>query len=111
MTLVNVTLNQVISKNITQANSFFSRLKGLMFSKKEKKSIWIKPCRSIHTFFMNYSIDVLYLDKENRIAAIDQDLKPGKLGTYYPGVESVVELPSGTVEKTRVSVGHEVKIF
>ena len=111
MRLFNLTSNQVVSTNIKQAYSFISRLKGLMFTKELNAAcgLHMKPCRSIHTFFMKYSIDVLYLDKENRVIAIEEKLSPGKVGSYYPGADSAVELPSGAVEKTGVKAGHKVK--
>lgn len=55
----------VISDEIFIADTFFKRLRGYMFYKEPfVNTIAIKPCNSIHTFFMKFPIDVLFLDSE-----------------------------------------------
>lgn len=95
------------------ADSFFKRFKGLMFSKKlaSNSGLLIYPCSAIHTFFMKYNIDVLYLDKNNIILAVDEELKPGKIGRYYKGAVAVVELPAGKAREQSISVGQAVEFI
>ena len=69
----------------------------------------IKPCRSIHTFFMNYSIDVLYLSEQNDVINCDEHISPRKIGKMNAHTNSVVELPAGTIKKTNTQVGHKVQ--
>ena len=103
----------MISQNVIVANSFFKRLKGLMFTKElsPQGALYISPCSGIHTYLMNYNIDVLYLDKNNIIQAIDEDMKPGKLGKYRKNVVAVIELSSGKVTETQTKVGQVVEIL
>jgi uncharacterized protein len=110
MKLINKTNNTVISENVMVANTFFKRLKGLMFTSElpEHNALHIVPCKEIHTFNMKYSIDVLYLDKNNNILAIDEDMKPGKIGKRIINAVSVLELPSGKVRKLEVKIGQTV---
>lgn len=93
------------------AHSFFKRLKGLMFTKEisPQSSMYIFPCSAIHTYFMNYNIDVLYLDLNNIIIAVDEDLKPGKIGRYIKNAVAVVELPGGKVKETCTKIGQAVE--
>jgi uncharacterized protein len=85
-----------ISKNIKKAYTFVSRLRGLMFTKKfPHGGIHIKPCNGIHTFFMKYPIDVLFLDKNGVILHARGNVALGKIITF-PGCDSVLELPEGT---------------
>jgi uncharacterized membrane protein (UPF0127 family) len=95
------------------ADSFFKRLKGLMFTKNlsSQSALLIYPCSEIHTYFMNYSIDVLYLDVNNKIIAVDESMKPGKIGKYRKGSTSVVELSSGTIQQSSTKVGQTVKFI
>lgn len=111
MILINKTNNTIISKNVTVADSFFKRLKGLMFTKElsNESAMHIIPCNEIHTFFMNYSIDVLYLDRNNTIVAMDEDLKPRKIGKLIKNAKSVVELPSGKIKKLNLQIGQLVE--
>jgi uncharacterized protein len=108
----NITKNEEISKNVIKANSFLKRLKGLMFTKElsSDSSMYICPCGQIHTFFMNYDIDVLYLDKNNVILAIDENMKPGKIGKKVKGAAAVIELQGGKIEKSNIKIGQAIEI-
>lgn len=110
MKLINRDNGLIIALQIGEARSFWSRLKGLMFTRDLPPgcALHIRPCRSIHTFFMNYSIDVLHLDSHLRIVGMEQRLKPGKLGERYGHTVSVIELPAGSIEQTETRVGHAV---
>lgn len=113
MKLINKTSNTIISENVITANTFLKRLKGLMFTKElpEQSALYIVPCNAIHTFNMNYSIDVLYLDANNTILAIDEELKPGRIGSPVKNAVSVVELPSGRAKKLGIKAGQIVEFL
>jgi uncharacterized membrane protein (UPF0127 family) len=111
-TLKNSTNDTEISKNVIVANRFFKRLKGLMFTKElpQDSSMYISPCTQIHTFFMNYPIDVLYLDKENVILDVDENVRPGRIGKKVKGAAAVVELPANKIRKLNIEIGQSVQI-
>lgn len=113
MRLINKSNNTIISENVMVANTYFKRLKGLMFTKKlpDENALHIIPCNEIHTFNMKYSIDVLYLDKNDNILYIDEDMKPGRIGKRIKNAVSVLELPSGKVKKFDVKVGQNVEFI
>ncbi|WP_409252346.1 DUF192 domain-containing protein [Bacillus sp. SCS-153A] len=110
MKVVNLSNEQVIVEHLMEAHNFFKRLRGLMFTARldSGKGLHIKPCRSIHTFFMNYPIDVLYVNDHNIIVAIEESVAPGKVGKLYADASSVVELPAGTVKETGTEVGNSL---
>ncbi|MBB6455117.1 hypothetical protein HNQ94_003612 [Salirhabdus euzebyi] len=110
MKLLNLNTNHVLADEVWQAHSFFKRLKGLMFTKEFGTgcALHIKPCQSIHSFFMNYPIDVLYINEWNEVVAFDQTFPPGKVGKKYRHVKSVLELPAGTIEKSNIEIGHKI---
>jgi uncharacterized membrane protein (UPF0127 family) len=105
--------SQIIAENLMTADSFFKRLKGLMFTKQlsPQSALFIYPCSAIHTFFMHYNIDVLYLDINNIIIALDEDMQPGKIGKYVKGAVAVVEMPSGKIRETHIAVGQAVEFI
>lgn len=78
-----------------------------MFTKHlpEEKGLYLQPCPSIHTFFMKYPIDVIYLDRENVIVGLQEHLQPNKLGARFPNAASIIELPAGRIQTTRLQVG------
>ena len=111
--LISKTSNAIISENVIVADSFFKRLKGLMFTKElpDQNALHIVPCNEIHTFNMKYSIDVLYLNSNNTILAIDEEMKSGKIGKRVKNAISVVELPSGKIKKSDIKIGQEVEFL
>lgn len=63
---------------IKEANTFFQKLKGLMFKKDIDYVLKIKT-NGIHTFFMKMNIDVYLTDKNNKILYIYKNLKPNRI--------------------------------
>lgn len=101
---------QVIADNVRTAGSFMARLKGLLGEADfpSGSGLHIIPCRSVHTFFMRFSIDVIYLDERNRIVGMEADMKPGRIGNVYKRALSVVELPNGTLYRSKPQLGQTV---
>ncbi|WP_318503663.1 DUF192 domain-containing protein [Bacillus sp. T3] len=92
--------------SLKKANTFLTRLKGLMFRKKplNEEVLWIIPCNSIHMCFMFFPIDAVFLDKQNRIAHLVENLQPWRLVLPVASAHSVIELPSGTIEKLELKL-------
>jgi uncharacterized protein len=111
MRLVNLDTGAVLADRMEIASTFGKRLRGLMFTAglPRGSGLHLLPCRSVHTFFMRYSIDVIHLDKEYRIIALIPSMKPGTIGLTHPGTASIVELPQGTIEQTCTAVGQTVQ--
>ncbi len=79
---------------IINCKSFFSRLKGFMFTKKEiKTGLLFEHCSSIHTFFMFQPIDVVLLDKDNNVVKCYEGLRPNRIILPKKSVKKVLELP------------------
>ena len=94
-----------IAKEALIADQFFSRLKGLMFSDdiKPHDALLITSCNSIHTCFMKYTIDVIFLSKDLRVVKILRNLKPWRMTLPRFGAKQVLEMKGG-------SLSHEVKV-
>ncbi len=97
----------IVAERITNAHSFFSRLKGLMFTRlfPAGSALHIQPCRSIHTFFMNYAIDVVFVDSHFEVVAVLEHMEPKRVSKVYSGAVSAIELPAGTIDKTGIKPG------
>ncbi|WP_240473332.1 DUF192 domain-containing protein [Salsuginibacillus kocurii] len=100
----------MVAWKVEEAYTFRKRLKGLMFTKQlpERSALHISPCPSIHTFFMNYAIDVLYLNDQNEIVGAEEHLRPGKIGQRVSGARSVIELPAGTINSLSLETGQSL---
>lgn len=92
---------QILTDRVTRASMFFERAKGLL-GKKEMapdEALWLIPCRSIHTFFMKFPIDVVFLSREGKITALIPHLKPNRLTPFYFSARSCLECAAGAIEK------------
>jgi len=90
--------------DIKVADTSFTRIKGLMFKKEINKGLLIKPCSSIHTFFMRKNIDVLFLDKQGVIIKMIHSMKPWKISPFVLKAKAVIELPENTIEKMNIKL-------
>ena len=101
-----------LSSNVDVADNLFKRMKGLLGQREMGKgeSLWIKPCMSIHTFFMKFSIDVIFLNRKNEVVVTIENLKPNRMTRLYPKAVSVLELPTGIIEATSTVVGDKIEI-
>lgn len=84
---------------LEKADSFFKRFFGLMGRKAlgEGRGMLLSPCGSIHTFFMKFTIDVLYLDERNMVL-YKETIKPWRVGAIVKGTKKVVELRENAAE-------------
>jgi uncharacterized membrane protein (UPF0127 family) len=96
---------------IVIADSFFKRFKGLMFRKEPLKNegLWIIPCNAVHMFFMNFQIDVIFLNEQNQVVKAYQSLKPWRITKPIKTAFSTLELPAGSIQKLGIKVGQTVK--
>ena len=89
--------DKILSKDILLADTLLARLIGLMFKPKlvGAEGLLIQPCNSIHTFFMRYSLDIVFLSRDNRIVKILRDVRPWRMTWIYFRASQTLELPAG----------------
>lgn len=99
----------VLAEEVEVARRFFKRLKGLMFRPSMPKSaaMLLSPCPQIHTCFMKFSLDVLFLAEDGTILYVIEDLKPWRLSPIVRRAVQTLEMPAGTLQG-RVKVGQRV---
>jgi uncharacterized protein len=68
------------------------------------EGLLLKPCRSIHTFGMGFPIDVLFLDRHQRIVAIHRDV-PKRRMLFNHRASQTLEMSAGSSERNALSVG------
>jgi hypothetical protein len=109
---INTQTGKVLATNVKVADTIFTRMKGLLGIKNfhHGDALWIKPCFSVHTFFMQFPIDVLFLNRHNQVIEAIVHLTPNRLSRLYPKAFSVLELPIGTIDASQTAIGHEIKI-
>ena len=109
--IFNVTRQTEIGNSIEAADRGSRRRKGLLGRDglAAGEGMWIVPCEAVHTFFMRFAIDLVYLDRRNRVVKTRKDVHPGRLSACLRA-HSVVELPSGSIARTQTQTGDSLEI-
>jgi uncharacterized membrane protein (UPF0127 family) len=106
LTVTNLTRGTVLATCLEMADSGPKRNKGLLGRKALAvgEGLWIIPCESVHTFFMQFSIDLVYLDRKNAVRKIRHSVPPWRLSACL-SAHSILELPAGTIGATQTQPG------
>jgi len=98
---LNIHFNNKSTINITDvcvAKTFMQRLCGLMFRKEMNCGAMVfYNCSSIHTCFMKFPIDVLYLDERMNVISYVRNLKPWRTSRSNLGARIIIELLANTL--------------
>ena len=108
----NATRGTVLAEDVRVARSWWARLRGLMLSPPMPRGqgLLIERCRSIHTHFMRFAMDALFLDEEGSAVAVVKEMRPWRIGRYYRGARDVLELPAGVLSATATQVGDRIRL-
>jgi len=106
LAVTNLTKGTVLATSLEVAKSASKRNKGLLGRKglAAGEGLWIIPCESVHTFFMRFPIDLVYLDRNNRIKKVRASVPPWRLSACL-SAHSILELPAGTARETQTQCG------
>lgn len=112
MIVINDSKNNIIADEVRIANTFWQRLVGLLGHNelKEDEGLIIKPCQMVHTFFMNFAIDLIFLDRSGQILELVENLKPNRISPFVIEAEQVIELASGIIQQKGIEVGEKIVI-
>lgn len=104
--VVNLTRNAVLASSLEIADSSQTRREGLMGRNglSPGGGLWIVPCESVHTFFMHFAIDLVYLDRQKRVKKLVSKVVPWRVSACL-SAHSVLELPAGTIRNTHTATG------
>jgi uncharacterized protein len=100
-----------IAESAVEAISFRERLMGLMFRKGfgEIDAMVFPDCRSIHTFFMHFPIDLICLDSSNYVIALCCGLQRSRTFIGVSEITKIIELPTGAIKESGAKVGDKVE--
>ena len=110
MRIFNKTKNSSLAEKALLADNFFSRAKGLIGRPGiySGEALVIARCNSIHTFFMQFAIDVLFVDKNNIVVGALNNVKPWRFSPVYWRSGVVIELPIGVIKESKTCEGDEI---
>jgi uncharacterized membrane protein (UPF0127 family) len=106
MKISNLTRKVVLAHIVEVADRGATRRKGLLGrdSLPPGEGLWIVPCESVHTLFMTFPIDLVYLDRNKKVKKVVSSVPPWRLSACL-SAHSILELASGTIERTQTSPG------
>jgi uncharacterized protein len=98
---------KTIAHTLTLANNMWLRLLGLMGKANlpEGHALWITPCSSVHSCFMRFAFDAVFVDKAGRIVHIETAMAPWRVSPIVKGAKAVIELPQGTIATQNLKPG------
>jgi len=101
--------DRIVLPHVEVAASLWSQSIGLMGRKEilPESGLYIPHCNAIHTAFLRFPIDVLFLDREMKVVRLITELAPWRVIGFVRGAKSVVELPAGTLNRKRIVVGQQ----
>ena len=110
----NLSKDLFIVSEIELAETVWRRMKGLLGRSArdfiEGKGLWISPSNGIHTIGMAFPIDVAYLDVQGQILKMYHQLVPFRVAAVMKSARSILELPAGTLLRTRTEIGDRLEI-
>src|ERR1700726_1359807 len=103
-----------IATEATVANSYFSRLVGLLGKTRRwaqlGKGLWIVPSRGVHTIGMLFPIDLIFLSKEKEVVEVEEHVRPFRISKVSLKAQSVLELPAHSIYRSGTKVGDRLEI-
>jgi len=96
--LVSETTGKIVVAQLKIADRFLSRLAGLQFRRPlaSEAGLLLVPCNSVHTCFVRFPVDVVFLDIHGCVLAVRHDLRPWRLAFGPCKTHAVLEMTTGT---------------
>jgi uncharacterized protein len=101
---------RVVCEHLLVAARPLRRMRGLLGRRSlpEGEGILLRPAGSIHTFFMRFPIDAVFLDRGGVVVAVEPDLPPWRVAGCR-GAHSVLELPAGEAARRGLRPGERLE--
>jgi uncharacterized protein len=96
----------VVCANCVLADTPWTRLRGLLgrTGLEADEGLLLRPVASIHTFFMRFPIDVVFLDRGYAVIKVVREVRPWRFAAARRA-KVVLELPAGAAARARLAVG------
>ena len=107
MKIFNTTRKTIIADKAVTADSFLKRMVGLLDRKELNpgEGLIITHCQSIHMVFMRFSIDVIFVGKENKVVGVVYKIEPYRFSPVFWKASYAIELPPQTIQKSQTQLG------
>ena len=112
MKILNQTRGTVLAERADVARSFWSRLMGLMGRRELPNGggLVIQPNGSIHTFWMRFPIDVVFVDRANVVVGLQEAMPPNRPYAGARRAHKTLELPVGVIKHSGTVRGDQIML-
>jgi uncharacterized membrane protein (UPF0127 family) len=110
VSVVNCRNGRVFLSHLREAQGHWQKFVGLMFAPAlaDGEGVMFRPARGIHTHFMRFAIDLVYLDETHRVRAIRESMPPWRLDLRTG--EAVIEASAGAARAADLRIGDELRL-
>lgn len=104
--------NKVVVANIQKADTFFKRFAGLLGRKElpAQTGLLITPCKQVHSLFMRFLFDAIFLTEDYCVAHLVPSMKPFKLSPLVRDAAHVLEVPEGTIQAADIKINDRLLV-
>jgi uncharacterized membrane protein (UPF0127 family) len=104
--LVNERTQELVATSVELAMTRTSRRRGLLGrdALDTSAAMLLAPCAAVHTAFMRFAIDVVFIDRAGRAVKTVGDVRPWRMALAF-GAYAVIEMAAGTLQRHPVSIG------
>ena len=99
-------------ENLEVASGLWARTKGLLGRSHLPldQGLWILHCNSVHTFFMQFAIDLVFVNKKMIVVKTVKGVKPGRVTLPVLSANSVIEFADGFLDKYPIRIGEKLNV-
>jgi uncharacterized membrane protein (UPF0127 family) len=112
LSFLNPSKAAVIGDRIAVADTFLTRLMGLMGKRTLAAGggLWIVPSSGVHTCWMRMNIDVIAMDRDLKVVRTGENVKPWRISGLSARTHSILELPAGHIRRCGIQAGDRLAI-
>src|SRR4030065_2139360 len=101
--VINETKGTVVAEEVRVADGIWSRFWGLRGRRglAESAGLLLKPSSSIHTAFMRFPIDIVFLSRSLRVVKVVPEMKPFPASVPFGSAHSALELNAGAAARAQ----------
>ena len=102
-----------VAGSVAMAETPWQRFVGLMGRRElaADAGLCLRPCSSIHMFFMRMAVDAVFVDKDGVVVRIYASLRPWRMTRVVRKAKACIELPAGTAASASLQVGDSVRLL
>ncbi len=109
----NLTQKKCVVHHLQMATNPWTRFWGLMGKPAMPDGIdglWIEPCSDIHSFFLRFEFDAIFLDKNGKVLHLVERMKPWRISKFVKGGRVVLEMAGGQIAEQGIELGDTLEV-